>query len=31
VPYLMTGHLGYHIGQLGYWRRAAGLGHKGHL
>lgn len=31
VPYLMTGHLAYHIGQLGDWRRAAGLGHKGHL
>jgi len=31
VPYLMTGHLGYHLGQLGDWRRAAGLGHKGHI
>lgn len=31
VPYLMTGHLAYHIGQLGDWRRAAGLGHKGHI
>jgi len=31
VPYLMTGHLAYHIAQLGDWRRAAGLGHKGHL
>ena len=31
VPYLMTGHLAYHLGQLGDWRRAAGLGHKGHL
>jgi len=31
VPYIMTGHLGYHLGQLGDWRRAAGLGHKGHL
>jgi len=28
VPYIMTGHLGYHLGQLGDWRRAAGLGHK---
>jgi len=31
VPYIMTGHLAYHLGQLGDWRRAAGLGHKGHL
>ena len=31
VPYLMTGHLAYHLAQLGDWRRAAGLGHKGHL
>jgi len=31
VPYIMTGHLGYHLGQLGDWRRAVGLGHKGHL
>lgn len=31
VPYLMTGHLGYHVAQLGDWRRAAGLGHKGHI
>jgi hypothetical protein len=31
VPYIMTGHLGYHLGQLGDWRRAAGLGHKSHL
>ena len=31
LPYLMTGHLSYHLGQLGDWRRAAGLGHKSHL
>jgi hypothetical protein len=31
VPYIMTGPLGYHLGQLGDWRRAAGLGHKGHI
>lgn len=31
VPYLMTGHLAYHLGQLGDWRRAAGLGHKSYL
>lgn len=31
VPYIMTGHLGYHLAQLGDWRRAAGLGHKGYL
>lgn len=31
VPWLLTGHLGYHLGQLGDWRRAAGLGHKGHI
>ena len=31
VPYIMTGHLAYHLGQLGDWRRAAGLGHKSHL
>ena len=23
--YLLTGHLGYHLGQLSIWRRAAGL------
>lgn len=28
VPWLLTGHLGYHVAQLGDWRRAAGLGHK---
>ena len=26
VAYLMTGHLGYHLGQLVAWRGAAGLG-----
>jgi hypothetical protein len=26
VAYLMTGHLGYHLGQLVAWRSAAGLG-----
>ena len=31
VPYIMTGHLAYHLGQLGDWRRAAGLGHTSHL
>jgi hypothetical protein len=31
IPWLMSGHLGYHLGQLGDWRRAAGLGHKGHI
>ncbi len=31
LPYLMTGHLAYHLGQLGDWRRATGLGHKSHL
>ena len=31
VPYIMTGHLGYHLGQLGDWRRAAGLGHKSNI
>ena len=31
VPWLLSGHLGYHIGQLGDWRRAAGLGHKSHI
>lgn len=31
VPYIMTGHFGYHLGQLGDWRRAAGLGHKSNL
>jgi hypothetical protein len=25
VTYLMTGHLGYHLGQLSAWRAAAGL------
>ncbi len=31
VPWLLTGHLAYHIGQLGDWRRASGLGHKSHI
>lgn len=31
LPWLITGHLGYHIGQLGDWRRAAGLGHEAHI
>jgi hypothetical protein len=31
VPYLMTSHLSYHLAQLGDWRRAAGIGHKGYL
>jgi len=31
MPWLMNGHLGYHLGQLGDWRRAAGLGHKGNI
>lgn len=31
LPWIITGHLGYHIGQLGDWRRAAGLGHKSHI
>lgn len=31
LPWLVTGHLAYHIGQLGDWRRAAGLGHKAHI
>jgi hypothetical protein len=31
VPWLLTGHLGYHVAQLGDWRRAAGLGHKSHI
>ena len=31
VSYIVTGHLGYHLAQLGDWRRAAGLGHKGYL
>ena len=31
VPWMLTGHLGYHIGQLGDWRRATGLGHKSHI
>jgi hypothetical protein len=26
VAYLLTGHLGYHLGQLVTWRAAAGLG-----
>lgn len=26
IAYLMTGHLGYHLGQLGAWQAAAGLG-----
>ena len=26
VAYMMTGHLGYHLGQLAGWRAAAGLG-----
>ena len=26
VAYVMTGHLGYHLGQLVAWRAAAGLG-----
>lgn len=26
VPYLISGHLGYHLGQLVAWRGAAGLG-----
>ena len=26
VAYLMTGHVGYHLGQLVAWRSAAGLG-----
>ena len=26
LAYLMTGHLGYHLGQLVAWRAAAGLG-----
>lgn len=26
LAYLMTGHLGYHLGQLAAWRSAAGLG-----
>jgi hypothetical protein len=26
VAYLLTGHLGYHLGQLVAWRAAAGLG-----
>jgi hypothetical protein len=29
IPWLMSGHFAYHIAQLGDWRRAAGLGHKG--
>lgn len=31
LPWLVSGHLAYHIGQLGDWRRAAGLGHKSYL
>jgi hypothetical protein len=31
LPWLMTGHLAYHLGQLGDWRRVAGLGHKGNI
>lgn len=31
VPWLITGHLAYHIAQLGDWRRASGLGHKSHI
>jgi hypothetical protein len=26
AAYLMTGHLGHHMGQLGSWHAAAGLG-----
>jgi hypothetical protein len=29
VAYMMTGHLGYHLGQLHGWRAAAGLGASG--
>lgn len=31
VPWLLTGHLAYHVAQLGDWRRASGLGHKSHI
>ncbi len=31
VVYMVTGHLSYHLAQLGDWRRASGLGHKGYL
>lgn len=31
LPYILTGHFAYHLGQLGDWRRAAGLGHKGRI
>lgn len=31
LPWLVSGHLAYHIAQLGDWRRAAGLGHKSHI
>jgi hypothetical protein len=26
VAYMLSGHLGYHLGQLAAWRTAAGLG-----
>lgn len=29
--WILSGHLAYHVGQLGDWRRAAGLGHKSHI
>jgi hypothetical protein len=28
VAYLLTGHLGYHVGQLAVWRAEAGLGRR---
>lgn len=31
IAWLISGHLAYHVGQLGDWRRAAGLGHKSHI
>ncbi len=31
TAWLITGHLAYHVGQLGDWRRASGLGHKSHI
>lgn len=31
ILWMLSGHLAYHIAQLGDWRRAAGLGHKSHI
>lgn len=31
TAWLITGHLAYHVGQLGDWRRSSGLGHKSHI